>query len=60
MPELPDVTIYCESLDRLSGGKTIKRIDLRSPFLVRTFAPDVFTVEARRAFRFRRLEKRIV
>ncbi len=60
MPELPDVTVYCESLDRFYTGKHIRRVDLKSPFLVRTIAPDLFEVEGRRVLGFRRLGKRIV
>ncbi|MEM9352871.1 MAG: DNA-formamidopyrimidine glycosylase family protein [Planctomycetota bacterium] len=60
MPELPDVVVYCESLDRFYTGKRIRRIDLKSPFLVRTIAPDLFEAEGRRVLGFRRLGKRIV
>ncbi|MEM8865569.1 MAG: DNA-formamidopyrimidine glycosylase family protein [Planctomycetota bacterium] len=40
MPELPDITIYRESLERLLVGKKLIRTDIKSPFLVRTFEPD--------------------
>lgn len=60
MPELPDVTVYCEALDRFYSGRTIERISLKSPFLVRTFEPDLFSAEGRKVLGFRRLGKRIV
>jgi formamidopyrimidine-DNA glycosylase len=60
MPELPDVEIYCESLQRFYGGRRLKMISVRSPFVVRTFDPDLSTIEGRRIVGFSRLGKRIV
>jgi formamidopyrimidine-DNA glycosylase len=60
MPELPDVTIYCESLQRLYADRVVERVSLRSPFVVRTVEPELFAVEGRRILGFRRLGKRIV
>lgn len=60
MPELPDVTIYCESLARFYAGRSIERVTLRSPFVVRTVEPELFAIEGRRIRGFRRLGKRIV
>ncbi len=60
MPELPDVTIYLEALERKVGKHQINRIDLRSPFVVRTFEPDLFAAVGSVLHRFRRLGKRIV
>ncbi len=60
MPELPDVTIYCESLERFYRGRTVQRVGLRSPFVIRTVDPDLFAVEGRRIVGFRRLGKRII
>jgi formamidopyrimidine-DNA glycosylase len=39
MPEYPDVTVYCQSLERLVLGQTLKTVDLRHPFLLRTVEP---------------------
>jgi formamidopyrimidine-DNA glycosylase len=60
MPEMPDVVVYCEALERFYSGRTIERVSLRSPFVVRTFEPELFAVEGRRIQGFRRLGKRIV
>lgn len=60
MPELPDVTVYCEALDRYYTGKTLKRLELKSPFLVRSFEPDLSEAQGRRVEGFQRLGKRIV
>jgi formamidopyrimidine-DNA glycosylase len=60
MPELPDVVVYCEALNRHYAGHPIERIDLKSPFVVRTFEPDISSAEGKRVRAFRRLGKRIV
>jgi formamidopyrimidine-DNA glycosylase len=60
MPELPDVEVYCESLQRFYGGRKIERASLRSPFVVRTVEPELFAIEGRRIIGFGRLGKRIV
>jgi formamidopyrimidine-DNA glycosylase len=60
MPELPDIEVYCEALNRFYVGRRIAGISLRSPFVVRTVDPDLFAAEARRILSFRRLGKRIV
>ncbi len=60
MPELPDVEIYCESLNRLYAGRVVERLRLRSAFVVRTVEPDIVTIEGRRIVGFSRLGKRIV
>lgn len=60
VPELPDVKIYLEALQRTVGSRQINKIDLRSPFVVRTFEPDLFVVEGTTIRRFQRLGKRIV
>lgn len=60
MPELPDITLYLDALDRFVGGKVIERIQLRSPFVLRTVEPDLFSAEGKAVRGFRRLGKRIV
>ncbi|HYO26506.1 MAG TPA: DNA-formamidopyrimidine glycosylase family protein [Lacipirellulaceae bacterium] len=60
MPELPDVVVYCNSLNRFYAGRVVERVALRSPFVVRTVEPDLFAVEGRRVVQFSRLGKRIV
>lgn len=60
MPELPDVTLYLDALERFIGGKQLERIQVRSPFVLRTVEPDLFSLEGRTVRGFRRLGKRIV
>ena len=59
MPELPDVLVYIDALKRQIGGQRIERVDLRSPFLVRSVEP-LAQAEGRTVLDFRRLGKRIV
>lgn len=60
MPELPDVTIYCEALQRHYAGQSLVRVDVRSPFVVRTFEPDIHDLVGHQIVGFRRMGKRIV
>jgi formamidopyrimidine-DNA glycosylase len=60
MPEFPDITVYVESLDRLLSGRTLGRVRLVNPFLLRSVDPPVSAVEGREVRGFRRLGKRIV
>ena len=41
MPELPDVIVYLQSLDRLLTGKTLQQSIVKSPFVLRTFDPPI-------------------
>ena len=60
MPELPDITVYVEALNRRIAGATLEDVRLRSPFLLRSVAPPISTVKGRRVIDVRRLGKRIV
>ena len=42
MPELPDVELYVEHLTRRLAGRTLERVRVASPFLVRTVSPASF------------------
>jgi formamidopyrimidine-DNA glycosylase len=60
MPELPDVTVYIEALERRVLGRDLRRVRLASPFLLRTVTPPLSAVEGRTVAGLRRLGKRIV
>jgi len=60
MPELPDVTVYVEALERRIAGRRLGEIRLNSPFVLRTVAPPLAEVQGRRVIGVRRLGKRIV
>ena len=60
MPELPDVSIYVEALERHVGGRRLDRVRLRSVFLLRSVLPSIEVVQGRRVREIRRMGKRIV
>ncbi|CAN0597813.1 unnamed protein product, partial [Laminaria digitata] len=39
MPELPDITVYLDALERRILGAPLNGVRLRSPFLIRTVQP---------------------
>jgi formamidopyrimidine-DNA glycosylase len=60
VPELPDITVYIEALERRVLGRSLERIRVTNPFLLRTTAPPLSTLEGRRVIGLRRMGKRIV
>ena len=60
MPELPDLTVYLEHLDRRVTGETLRDIRLASPFVLRTVSPTIQETRARAVTGLRRLAKQIV
>ena len=60
MPELPDITIYIEALERRILGQPLTRVRIASPFLLRTAVPPIQSIESRRVVGLRQLGKRIV
>lgn len=59
MPELPDITIYIEALEKRILNHTLKAARIVSPFLLRTATPPVQSAEGKRVVALRRLGKRI-
>ena len=59
MPELPDIVVYIEALEKRIHNQTLNRISLTSPFLLRTASPPLSIVEGKKVVSFRRLGKRI-
>src|SRR5262249_30619478 len=59
MPELPDITVYLEALDARIMGRTLERLDIASPFLLRTAEPPVGACVAHQVTKLRRIGKRI-
>jgi formamidopyrimidine-DNA glycosylase len=60
MPELPDVSVYIESLAPRVVGQRLERVRLASPFLLRTVDPPLAELFGKRVRALRRLGKRIV
>ena len=60
MPELPDITIYVEALERQILGQTIEEVRLASPFLLRTVEPSLDDAIGKKVLSVRRLGKRVL
>jgi formamidopyrimidine-DNA glycosylase len=60
MPELPDLTVYLESLEARIANRRLERVKLLNPFLLRTAVPAISQAEGKRVIGLRRLGKRIV
>ncbi len=60
MPELPDVELYLFALRPRIVGKTIERIRLATPFLLRSVEPPLEAATGRTVTGLRRIGKRIV
>jgi formamidopyrimidine-DNA glycosylase len=59
MPELPDITVYIEALDQRIVGHVLDRVQIAGPFLLRTAAPPIDSVQGRKVTELRRIGKRI-
>jgi formamidopyrimidine-DNA glycosylase len=60
MPELPDVTVYIESLERLLKGTRLREVRLFNPFLLRTAAPPISAAAGKCVVGLSRIGKRLV
>lgn len=60
MPELPDITVYLEALERRVFGQRLVRVRLASPWLLRTVEPPISAAGGKRVIGLRRLGKRVV
>jgi formamidopyrimidine-DNA glycosylase len=60
MPELPDVELYISALRGHIAGRTLERVRLATPFLLRSVAPPLEQAEGQTVTGFRRIGKRIV
>ena len=59
MPELPDIAAYIEALEPRVMGRTLERVRVGSPFLLRTLEPPPASAEGRVVSGLRRVGKRI-
>ncbi|HSD40799.1 MAG TPA: DNA-formamidopyrimidine glycosylase family protein [Burkholderiales bacterium] len=60
VPELPDIAVYIEALEKRVVGRVLERIRLVNPFLLRTAVPPIASAEGKRVVALRRIGKRIV
>jgi formamidopyrimidine-DNA glycosylase len=59
MPELPDITVYVEALEKRVLRQKLETVRIRSPFLLRTFEPALDQVFGKTVGEVKRLGKRI-
>jgi len=60
MPELPDIVVTIEALDRRVKGRPLEAIRLASPFLLRSVDPPLASAQGRIVESLARIGKRIV
>ena len=60
MPELPDVVVYLESIERRFVGQPLTTIRLGSPFVLRSVEPRVDAFAGKKLLGTRRIGKRLV
>ena len=60
MPELPDVTVYLEALDRKVVGRRLERVRTLNPFVLRSFDPPLDAIAGKTVRGTRRIGKRLV
>lgn len=60
MPELPDIVVYLEALDRRISGRRLNTIRVVSPAVLRTYEPPVHAVAGSVVVGLSRIGKRLV
>lgn len=59
VPELPDIVVYIEALEKRILGRALEQVRIASPFLLRTADPPLGSVEGKTVVQLRRMGKRI-
>jgi formamidopyrimidine-DNA glycosylase len=59
VPELPDIVVYIEALEKRILGQTLERARVVSSFLLRTVEPSLNSAEGKTVVQLRKLGKRI-
>jgi formamidopyrimidine-DNA glycosylase len=59
MPELPDISAYLRALETRIVGRTLERVRVASPFVLRTAQPPIADVQGQVVRELRRIGKRI-
>lgn len=60
MPELPDIVLYQEHLEKRLAGRRLEAVKLHSPFVLRTAVPPIGQCAGRQLKTIRRIGKRLV
>lgn len=58
MPELPDITVYIDALERGVVGRVLQRLKIANPFVLRTAVPPIDSLVGRPVLALRWLGKR--
>jgi len=59
LPELPDIVVYIEALERRILGDVLERVLMASPYLLRTATPPIDLMQGQTVKTIRRIGKRI-
>lgn len=59
MPELPDIVVYIEALQKRICNHVLERVQIASPSLLRTAMPPISAAEGKQVVQLRRIGKRI-
>jgi formamidopyrimidine-DNA glycosylase len=59
VPELPDIVVYLEALEKRILQQRLDQVRIASPFLLRTVVPPISNAEGKPVVQLRRLGKRI-
>jgi formamidopyrimidine-DNA glycosylase len=60
MPELPDLIVYREAIEKRCVGELLEQVRIKSPFLLRTVDPPIAQSHGKRLNRISRFGKRLV
>ena len=60
MPELPEITVYQERMQDLLVGTVLRKVRLRSHFLLRSVAPPLTTIEGESVLNVSRSGKQLI
>jgi len=60
MPELPDVVVYLEAIERHVLGRTLNKVRVKGIAVLQTFDPPISAIEGRTVMGTRRLGKRLI
>jgi len=60
VPELPDVVVYIEHLESRLARRTLERVRLVNPFVLRSVTPPIASAQGKKVVGVRRMGKRIV
>jgi len=59
VPALPDLVIYLEAHEQRILGRTLVRVDVVTPFLLRSVTPPLASVEGKDVVALRRIGERV-